>query len=802
VNKVFEGEACKGEWREFQGLTIMGNNTTLFGTEWDPTNLDNVMEYKDGLFVLRKTKVQLEAGTLEYKVTDGSEDISYGWTWENNAKLTIDEAGLYNVTFTYEPNIGILVAKLGEPVTISVTLNDPEAGRVEGAGVYDKGESVGLQAFANEGYVFVDWMLDGEVYDPYEGIYLNSVTEDMDFVANFAKETYYIGVIWNYEYGEVTGEGDYEYGDTVTLIAKPYEGYEFEGWSNGWNIVSTDLTYQFVANDHRDLEALFAPKICKITLLAEGNGTVGFISGVNDENEADYGTMVDVSATPDDHNVFVGWTANGEYVSGDANYSFYATEDITLTAHFEAEKYTVEVLAENGKVTGAGEYGYGETARLEAIPDEGYHFVEWLNGTTTVSTEEVYKFSVEEDVYLEAVFEINKYSIQVEVYEEGTGEAFGEGMDVEHGTEVTVTARPADGYYFAYWKNFAKDEVVSEEANYTFLATEDITLTALFFPNTYKVAVEAEHGTVEGAGEYEHGEEVTLTATADEGYEFVRWEVDGLEVSTDPTYTFDIYAADVHVVAVFQAKVFEVSISARSEDGSATIDGMTYGEYEYGTTVTVLAIPIEGRKFVNWTVEGEVVSTEAEYTFIVTKSIMLEANFEMKKYVVNAVASKGATAILRAEADQDSRFVGWKVDGVDYSTLEMISLEVTNDLNVLAQFASTVVTVTVAANDDAMGTVSGGGDFNEGDDVTVVAEAKEGYVFVKWVDEAGATVSENAEYNFKVTAHVALTAVFELLETAVDNVAMKTPTTKVMKRGVVYILRNEKEYTVDGRLVK
>jgi hypothetical protein len=73
---------------------------------------------------------------------------------------------------------------------------------------------------------------------------------------------------------------------------------------------------------------------------------------------------------------------------------------------------------------------------------------------------------------------------------------------------------------------------------------------------------------------------------------------------------------------------------------------------------------------------------------------------------------------------------------------------------------------------------------------------------VKWVDEAGATVSENAEYNFKVTAHVALTAVFELLETAVDNVAMKTPTTKVMKRGVVYILRNEKEYTVDGRLVK
>ena len=712
-------------------------------------------------------------------------------------------------------SLNMMAQETTETVTISVTMNLPDAGVITGAGEYEYGARVDLTAVANDGYVFDNWTLDGEVYDTYYDIYFHAYS-DMEFVANFKKETYYVNVVWNTEYGDVAGWGDYEYGDTVTLIAKPYEGYEFKGWSDGY----TEPTYQFVANSNVDLEANFAPKICKITLLTEGNGTVEFVGGVNEENEAEYGAMVDVSAIADDHYVFVGWTANGEYVSGDANYTFYAEEDITLTAHFEAEKYTVDVVAEHGKVKGAGEYEYGTMATLEAIPEEGYHFVEWLDGFTTVSTEEVYQFSVEEDVYLEAVFEINKYSIQVEVYEEGTGEAFGEGMDIEHGTEVTVTARPAAGYYFAYWKNFAKDEVVSEEENYTFLASEDITLTALFFPNTYKVTVEAEHGTVEGAGEYEHGQEVTLTVTADEGYEFVRWEVDGVEVSTDPEYTFDIYAADVHAVAVFQALRFEVSVSARAEDGTATIDGVTLAEYEYGTVVTAVATPEVGRQFVNWTVEGVEVSTDAEYTFTVTETVHLEANFEMKKYVVNAVASKGgtvilegatagenifehgATAILRAEADQDSRFVGWKVDGVDYSTLEMISLEVTNDLNVLAQFASTVVTVTVAANDDAMGTVSGGGDFNEGDDVTVVAEAKEGYVFVKWVDEAGATVSENAEYNFKVTAHVALTAVFELLETAVDNVAMKTPTTKVMKRGVVYILRNEKEYTVDGRLVK
>ena len=64
----------------------------------------------------------------------------------------------------------------------------------------------------------------------------------------------------------------------------------------------------------------------------------------------------------------------------------------------------------------------------------------------------------------------------------------------------------------------------------------------------------AEAGTVEGAGEYEENAEVTLIATAAEGYEFVNWTVAGEEVSTDATYTFTV-TADVEVVANFKAKV-------------------------------------------------------------------------------------------------------------------------------------------------------------------------------------------------------------------------------------------------------
>ena len=62
----------------------------------------------------------------------------------------------------------------------------------------------------------------------------------------------------------------------------------------------------------------------------------------------------------------------------------------------------------------------------------------------------------------------------------------------------------------------------------------------------------AEAGTVTGAGEYEEGATATLTATANEGYEFVNWTENEEEVSTDAEYTFEVLA-DRALVANFKA---------------------------------------------------------------------------------------------------------------------------------------------------------------------------------------------------------------------------------------------------------
>lgn len=58
--------------------------------------------------------------------------------------------------------------------------------------------------------------------------------------------------------GTVTGNGIYNYGDTVTLTATPDEGYVFDGWyENDTKIVDADETYSFIAEDVRIIEARF-----------------------------------------------------------------------------------------------------------------------------------------------------------------------------------------------------------------------------------------------------------------------------------------------------------------------------------------------------------------------------------------------------------------------------------------------------------------------------------------------------------------------------------------------------------------
>lgn len=94
-------------------------------------------------------------------------------------------------------------------------------------------------------------------------------------------------------------------------------------------------------------------------------------------------------------------------IAGDYVFTYtYATQTLVVTYPALPVKYNVTVTAENGTVTGAGEYEEGKEATLTATAAEGYEFTCWTSGEDTVSTKNPYTFTVKSNVALVANFAV------------------------------------------------------------------------------------------------------------------------------------------------------------------------------------------------------------------------------------------------------------------------------------------------------------------------------------------------------------------------------------------------------------
>ena len=129
------------------------------------------------------------------------------------------------------------------------------------------------------------------------------------------------------------------------------------------------------------------------------------------------------------------------------------------------------------------------------------------------------------------------------------------------GEDVDIEAVPEYGWEFVEWTGDTDPlaDVTVAEAAFE-MPANDLSLTANFnaLP-LYEVTLAANDdtwGSVEGAGDYVEGDEITITATPAEGYEFVEWtgDIAQLEDATEATTTLTVPAAAVSLTAVFQAE--------------------------------------------------------------------------------------------------------------------------------------------------------------------------------------------------------------------------------------------------------
>ena len=280
--------------------------------------------------------------------------------------------------------------------------------------------------------------------------------------------------------------------------------------------------------------------------------------------------------------------------------------NVTLNTRWETPSYFVTVTTDgNGTASANPEGGNTRTnVTLTAVPNDGYVFDYWESvsggGFIGNKTDNPFSFRIRTDnVEAKAHFKRGgSYNVSVAVSPDNGGTVTGAGTYYENST-VTVSASPGSGYRFVNWSS--NDGVNFADANAsttTFKSpAHDVTVTANFevipATTTYTVSASVNDnimGTVTGAGTYDVGATVTLTATANEGYTFVNWTENGSVIQgAGATYSFTA-EADRNLVANFAEKetvaapTFSPAAGAYAAAQAVTISCATDGAAIYYTT--------------------------------------------------------------------------------------------------------------------------------------------------------------------------------------------------------------------------
>lgn len=654
-------------------------------------------------------------------VTYGAEDVTPTYV-SSEQKHTFTPAADCTVTACF--------AKACK-VSVVVEPTDSLAGKykVTGDGYTESGQSVVLSVSLAEDmrdeFTFKGWFREGsDIPMGTDPTHLELVPEDdMTVRAVYIPHRYTVKVQakqYDFPRGTVEIEGYpagttgalVGYGSTVTLRAKPEEGFRLKKWkgSNGDKFKEEEIKVRVTGNV--TYTASFTGATPEVTIAADtwlgGTVTCNGLEITPTTDDFKLGQELHLTAKPRDGWLFWGWYVNGKFKS----------------------------LSESYTVTAKGKFAKSKRCSIVA-----------------------------------AFKPVDILCVPVANPSEG-GSVRASRIITERNTDVALKAQAAPGYVFTGWYS-PLGILESEEPEFTCHEMMTHVHEARFEPCSYTVEtapvvqdesgalVESdEAGWVEGAGEVGAGYSATLEAHAQPGYAFERWvDTAGTTLGEDASLRF-APAEDTAVRAVFAKKQFTVNVSAVEGYGSSSGGGT----YAAGDIATVRAIPDAGATFVGWFKAGACVSADATYRFAVHEDMDLQALFGAGAYTVRTIASPveagyvngfggfadGQRTTLSAVAKTGFTFDCWRdAQGNVVSTLPDCTVAVTGDAAYTACFARNVYSVELTSNIEGVGVLSGEGLYDFGQTVELIAEQTDDKRFAGWqrVDEDGQVTS------FKGDAH-------------------------------------------------
>ncbi|WP_034638386.1 InlB B-repeat-containing protein, partial [Chitinivibrio alkaliphilus] len=429
---------------------------------------------------------------------------------------------------------------------------------------------------------------------------------------------------------------EYEHGSEVTLTAEAEDGYVFVGWSGDVTGSANPLTITV----ERDMEiiAVFEEEGVERYVL-ELNAENGSITVDPNFNDYAYGTVVELTAEPNEVYEFTQWRGDAE---GDENPLTITVErNMVIEAEFSLKRYELTLTAENGDITAdpdLEEYEHGSEVTLTAEAADGYVFVGWSGDTS--DSKNPLTITVERDMDIVAVFDeagVERYVLELNA-ENGSIKAYPDYIDYPSGTKVLLIVEADTGFEFTQWSGDAEGEDNPLEIT----VERDMVIEAEFSLKRYSLDITAENGDVSvapDADEYEHGRDVTLTAEAEDGYVFVGWSGDVTGSANPFTITVE---RDMEIIAVFEEEGVEYyTLTLDAENGSITANP-AFDEYPSGTEVTLRAEADTGYEFTRW--RGDTSGSANPLTIIVEDDMDIEAEFTQGTFFI-AFDSDGGSEV-------------------------------------------------------------------------------------------------------------------------------------------------------------
>ena len=401
-------------------------------------------------------------------------------------------------------------------------------------------------------------------------------------------------------------------GDTVAVLG-------VSGISGTINDAALNAMTNFVP-----VTGLAASKTIAIPLytLTYSAGAGGTISGSSPQTE-NYNTSGSiVTATPNAHYHFTGWSDSVVTASRtDAGIQ----ANLTVTANFAIDTHTLTYTAgSNGSIIGSSPQtiNYGSDGTLvTATPAAHYHFVSWSDGGLTASRTDL---SITTDYAYTVTFAIDTFTLTYSAGSHGslTGPTTQTVNYSASGTEVIAV--PDTGYHFVGWSDTPGTDHRTDVN-----VMGDITVSATFAINTYTLSyIAGTHGTLTGTASQivNVGASGSLvTAVPDTGYHFISWS----DSVATATRTDTNVQANITASASFAINTYTLAYSAGA---NGTITGSSPQTVNYGASGTqVSATADSGYQFVNW---SDASAANPRTDANVTSNITVTANF-------TAVVSRG-----------------------------------------------------------------------------------------------------------------------------------------------------------------